>query len=489
MENTAARLGIGTSELADYAQKIGLLAKIVSGFNSVMKGLNDFMNLFNDKEDKKTAVKLTTETLNNYIKTMEANSDNIFKGDLARATVQTKAVALNNPGADDDGLVEFCNTASARAAQIVLQTYAQSISQTALDGIMNSGRGFLSNNNGPQYGALNMGTRCPQSSDPNHANDPPTWNPLDNGPTGPPPECKNWVDPTGALTDADLKAPSVNTVLETPTFQKVTQGNMTTYVPVVDASSQQNDPERYAAQQAWIAAWHYCYEVTGPAPTKPSSDNPLADDRIKMAQFDHCTALRSAFIKQCTDRLAKFSRPNCSDPNLSEICKIGMMACDAASPEMSLPFGCNKGINLYQAEYVSNMPCVGEQRLMAIAKTGQGLTAVQTRHLDMCRATQAAWKAQLAKEEKNFVDGLRGIRKLKECWAGVGATVNPTIQQSGSSPSASNSLDQPKSVSAPAMTPAKTQQTVKDYMRTKNALPVGVPFDASELQMPASVAQ
>jgi hypothetical protein len=496
---TADLLAQGTTTLAKLAQEIGIASNTVSIVTNIAEGITWLQSLFNDKIDKQTAVEATTKQLNAWIEYMIGQDALNQLLDVHNASNKTQVATQT--AAHPDALMSACRDMHVSQSVIIIAgSGGTSLSEEMLSGIENRGRSIYDNFGGPMGASIAWASRCPSSSSgSNHANDPKTWNPIDNGPNGPPPECKNWVDSTGTFTDADLKATTLGHTLEKPKLVPVPAGpGVAPGAQTFQVSS--SDPDSMKAQQFWVAADHYCYQVAGFRPTPSHKDNPLANDRIAKAQFDHCVALESAFVKQCTDMVDRHTRPNCdpSDPSFATdkpLCDASADLCLQAINKhiqftsTNLPdFKCGQDggtarLSPWQAEYLSHLLCTADDTHIGAAVGGASPSQLMGKS-DFCNLSMANWKTQQANEENGFVNGMIALQDLRSCWAGTEGQPNPSI----STPTVSN--DGGASTAPEQTTPAKRASVkTKPPVRAESSLPVGIPVSADEASLPVVVAQ
>lgn len=179
-----------------------------------------------------------------------------------------------------------------------------------------------------------------------------------------------------------------------------------------------------AAQQMWILARQYCYNVAGPRPTPPHGEAmDTADGKARRQRFDACVAQQDGFVKACGDRLAKLTRPDCANDDFKPFCDAAVQACDAAAEaHITLPpeyNDCGQGLSLYQAEYLSNILCGSTRSVQADGHNG-ATEPERVTSLVLCQLMSQAWERQIQEEDKSWMQAVQGMQESKDCYKGSG---------------------------------------------------------------------
>ncbi|MDX9689995.1 MAG: hypothetical protein RBT70_05935 [Alphaproteobacteria bacterium] len=307
----------------------------------------------------------------------------------------------------------LCNSIVARGSLPILREYASSISTPLLQGYNNRGRGKGVDGSGVQYSKDRDDARCGRYGSEN--NNPATGSILDAAP-----DCQ--ADDIGAglgYGDKAIDAASLgfDRAYTTPARRQVTDRSGNTVWEYYA------DPEDNDSQRQWLAVREYCFNAGGPRPTPPwGEDIPTPKGYESRSTFETCASRESKFAKQCLYRLAKISRPNCDDPNMTEVCNAAVKSCDAArATKLYLPpefNNCSEGLSLYQAEYIANNLCGTPRYVQALVNGGATHAEVQ-RYLLECTKAKDSWQKQIDQEEYAFNRAMYGYILHSECYAGA----------------------------------------------------------------------
>lgn len=344
--------------------------------------------------------------------------------DASVQDVQLRAamdIAANNPQPQDSEQF-VCNKIKVCQGPVFMADFARGISRVVGDGISQRYRDAMDDGNGPQYirdqiiylfGGGPEGTKYA--------------NYLDGCPDGGG-KCYDSPSATmGGFASADTSRVILNweSELQVPpmkkTEEKVNGKTIEVIEPDIKAGSQE---ERDIAQKkAWFAAVRYCYKIAGPRPTPPTKeamDTP--EGRVRRAQWEYCAAQQDHFVRMCTDRVGKLSRPDCKGSDYKDLCEASKKVCEAArDARIPLPPSlkeCDGGISLYQAEYLCNRLC-GSSRQYQAGATAGAADKEQMRNLALCSVVGNTWKRQLLREDEALDEAMTAMSVLDRCWNGA----------------------------------------------------------------------
>lgn len=409
------------SDINDLLNKF--LNKINDSWNNVGKVLSAGQQAQVETKTRLAQAEITTQTENKMTKT-DAN----LAANGAKASKSTAPAGGSLLGGGPNGTIPpvdnqiLCNTIIARQLEMIMTSFADMVSGMVAEGIDLQDRGPGGDGTGPSHVANEKKTVCGQMGD----GGPATRHSIDNDD----PSCTGQQMGGGApsLQDAHITPPDRSTPLRVPPMQQYTVNGVTALVPV---------PDDDIAEMRFLAARNYCAEVAGPRVSPPYANKMSTPEGMAvMAQFDHCESLRSVFVKQCTDRIGMLSRPDCSNPDFSDICKTAVAACSAAQASgVELPpsfNNCNDGLSLYEAEYISHAICLSGDRAAGVTGAGDRYSTA-TKQNDICAQMTAAWKKQLALEDANFNRAMADLNKLPNCWAKATGSFMTLIKSSDAS--------------------------------------------------------
>lgn len=177
------------------------------------------------------------------------------------------------------------------------------------------------------------------------------------------------------------------------------------------------------SQRRWLMAAQYCKTLAGPDPSGPQGQDVkkpkgLSENR----QMHECRAKRMELMTKCAARLAKLTRPDCSNKDYDGFCQLAVDAC-AAAKDAQLNLGsayqnCQNGLSLYQLENVSVRLCGSTRRLQSARL--QGVSEPETvAVLAECKRLKQSWEEQLDIEEQSLRKASEGIINNKACFAGI----------------------------------------------------------------------
>ena len=218
------------------------------------------------------------------------------------------------------------------------------------------------------------------------------------------------------------------------------------------------------------------------------------EGRSGMAQFYHCAANRSAFSNPCTERLGYLTRPDCSNPDNAELCQQTKASCtQAVNSGVQLPpdiKSCDDGLSQRDAEYLANLTCKSNQHFQDGANSGANHAALAGQAID-CEAAMNQWRAKEALMQANILNGMIGSLRLSEtCYAGTGAKQGRSTDRINA-PRAVRPRDGDRAeAAAPVEASSMKKASARaPSVRKDGAMPRGVPIDADQISLPATLEQ
>jgi hypothetical protein len=399
-----------TQTLAGFATQNGLYASIVAGWQSFSTALAAQMTALREMNAGVAQVHVaeyrmlmeTEEKLANA--EIDALTSNTRMGARMEAAMRSQ---IASPAEQ-----YLCNSIVARGVLPIMIEYARSVSTPLLQGYNNRARGRGTDGTGIQYAKDRDDARCGRYG--SEGNNPATGSVIDAAP-----DCQA-VDVAASMGYGDKAIDASSLGFDksyiTPARRQVTDraGN-----PVWEYYA---DPESNDAHRQWLAVREYCMNAGGPRPTPPWGEYiPTPKGYQMQSSFESCAARETKFARQCLYRLAKISRPNCDDPEMTPFCNAAVKACDAArAAKLYMPAefnNCSEGLSLYQAEYIANELCGTPRYVQAMVEGGATHDQVQ-RYLLECTKAKDSWKKQIEKEEYAFARAMYGYILHDECHAG-----------------------------------------------------------------------
>jgi hypothetical protein len=237
-----------------------------------------------------------------------------------------------------------------------------------------------------------------------------TANPIDG-------EAECISDVTGSMGqsihDAHLLPPDGVQTLTVPEMNTVTNGNVTAIYP-----SPQTTEQRF-----YMAAVDNIVRAAGPRPT------PITGQKIRTpvgymqrAMYNHCVALEGALVKQCSDVVAYYTRPNCAGQlGGSLLCMTLNSGCRAGTEgimDSSRFGGCAAGLSPYEAAFISHTGCFTNQHYMAQAAAGATHPEMINTGV-LCTAAWDAWQEYIQIKEDNCTKAMMALTEMASCWNAV----------------------------------------------------------------------
>ncbi|HAX90877.1 MAG TPA: hypothetical protein DCY07_01525 [Rhodospirillaceae bacterium] len=401
------------AELAQWVKKHEAILTIVNWIAQIVQMFQDGLVKLRQTWGASAQVQLGAQHLK--VKTEMEIAEAIINARAVDAVNSEKLVHIAEHSIPPASEQFLCNLILARQVVPVMTEFARIISSVVTRGMNERYRSKTSDGSGPQYVADAWNLKCGKYGT--------NWAPTGNIIDGVPPECRAEITPPNiGYADGDVSADTLG------------RDKIYTVPPIVNVEKEINGvtqtvrdfvpEEGNEAHRQWIMARQYCYNVAGPRVSPPwGADIDKPDGKTKYGRFATCLAQQSAFVKICSDRLAKLTQPDCSNKDFKVFCDASVQACDAArKANIVLPPAyndCGNGLSLYQAEYLSNILCGSNRRIQA-DKHGGAKDPDGTRTLMMCQLMKEAWEKRMEDEDKAFLRAVISIQNMKECWIGAG---------------------------------------------------------------------
>ncbi|MDX9689993.1 MAG: hypothetical protein EOM37_08070 [Proteobacteria bacterium] len=215
------------------------------------------------------------------------------------------------------------------------------------------------------------------------------------------------------IHDAHLLPPDGVQPLTVPELESATVGNVTAMYP-----SPQATEERF-----FMAAVNNIVRAAGPRPT------PITGEKIRTpvgymqrAMYNHCVALESALVKQCSDVVAYYTRPNCSGQQArTPLCEALNSGCSAGTEgimESGRFGGCEKGMSPYESALMAHTACFTNQHYVVQSVSGATHPEMMNTGV-LCTAAWDAWQEYIQVKEQNCTDAMMALTEMESCWNAV----------------------------------------------------------------------
>lgn len=374
------------------------------------------MGIYKDREIASAKTFIFGTMLQSHIKTLLAQQkiDAMASNTLLEQQLKNR-MNQTNPLPSDQFL---CNVLVARQAAPVMVEFSRMVSNIIRKGLDSTYRGPADNGSGPQFYSDIQRLRCGEIEN----NDLKVQHPID----GPREECSAEVslaDHTTADMDISFDTLSRDRIYQIPPVELVDHTINGRSVQVLTFVPERDNEIDAEPQRRWIKASMYCYTLAGPRPTPPYGENMNSESgKRKRAQFDFCRAKQNNLIKQCTDRLAMLTRPNCNMEEMLPFCEVAEDAC-AAAREAKIDLGpayndCRHGLSLYELENISNEMCGSSRRFQTEGFAGAS-EQDKIRILATCSHLKGAWQDRLDEEDRAFAKASLGLRDIQDCFASI----------------------------------------------------------------------
>jgi len=391
-------------DLVEWIREKAAMLKEEWHLNEIISGITALWNLLNDMfgallEAIGNATMMIVEAMATKVKAAielaQAIIDNNYMDMLLR--VKVSALADVSPP-KHKGL---CRDILINQLMIAADDYEKEVSRIAAEGIAARGRCPGCDGDGPKAVALNRKQRCNAGE----------FSELDN------PTDKSCID-TKSEGDFGRKIGGTDLMLiteavtmpkiETHTYtNKAMSEAITAIVPVAES----------AKQKLWIAQWDYIANLVGYVPTPPlAKELNVPNGQTLRAMYHHCLATQNALVKQCTDRLAFFTRPDCSDAK--ELCEMQNERCKFASKYFEIKdFGnCEQGLSPYEAYRIAHLMCLSDKYHFELKQEGMSQDDLIINN-NLCANVANTWNSLLAMKDHNCEKAASGLHNLDQCWA------------------------------------------------------------------------
>lgn len=378
---------------------------LVELYNKWAKVLNDLLNTFFDE----TVIKLINERLKTEeeMRMTSAIYENRTKDMLA--TVEAAHVARMTPPNN----TQLCRSIMLHQLVGTTMDFARELSRMIVEGINN--RSLYAGSNGPleEYrdfvarcgGDLKMGGRF----DPYCSSDKNMKLVGTDGRTG------ENLGMHGVDGSQVYEMPMIETKLYT---DPQTKKSIELHYPGKPTTDD---------QMFWLGAFNFYYDAVGHRPI-PMGGSRMATG-VGLPQrvlFNSCTADQNAFVKQCADLLAFYTRPNSSDPASQKLRERQNALCKAAKSSVDMArFGnCEKGLSVYEAYRIQEAWCLNTNHTMALKAAGATDQSAKDAN-DVCADESLALSRIEAKLRQNCTTAMAAMSALNGCWADVESFNHP----------------------------------------------------------------
>ncbi len=316
----------------------------------------------------------------------------------------------------------LCKKMLTGGMSVSTQDFEKEVSRMAAEAINDRYRCPTCDGRGPDYIGLESARRCTQGY----------GNTLVDGAKT---TCEKTLDNNASLADADISPIDGGQVYEMPAMsrQYYDSGSETEWWWYIfdDSSSFLVPNPSTDRQKLWVAAWDNIFLLAGPRPTpKHGAGMNTPVGKVQRAMFNHCAASQNALVKQCTDLLAYYTRPNCNQIETSEtswlwmkepnLCKGQQEKCLAAKDMIDIaPFSdCKEGLSPYEEDQIDQLLCKSSQHYVDMVQAGATYEKLEESS-DLCESSWIKWRAAVDKKHANCTAAVNGMQSLESCWAAV----------------------------------------------------------------------
>lgn len=403
--STVIELWGAAKEAAEEALKQGQLGQITDGlvgiFMLCVDRLDDFLErLSQGAQMRIAAAQLLTQV---RIEVAQAELDARTTDTLSKAIL--RLFVKRTPPRHE----YLCKSILALQNTAATESYEKEVSRMAAEAISNRYRCPTCSGMGPDYVGMEMKRSCKRRY----------GNPIDGVAT----DCKDTNDITGTdgrkLADANITSMDGGQIFEMPRMiSKTYKDSVTGLTIVANMPSETNLTPR---QEFWLAAWDNIFLVAGPRPSPrhgKAMKTPIG--KTQRAMFNHCVASQNALVKQATDLLAFYTRPNCTDNK--ELCDAQQKKCMAVEKILKLDEfdNCEKGLSPSEVHEIAQRMCKSSQHYIDNGLAGQSQHKM-AKTIALCEALDKSGKAYVKTKQDNYLAAIRGMQTLKPCWAAVEA--------------------------------------------------------------------
>ncbi len=404
----AANLVQAAAEKAKEVIEESNLASIISGMTGVYDLLVDQFQELNDAMKESSQAKNAALQVDAVmeITSMQAQIDAATSNTLLKAQLDT----LSQGGAPKGEYL--CKKIVAHQLTTTTQDFEKEVSRMAAEAISNRYRCPTCDGWGPDYVGKESARRCAQGY----------GNPSIDGAKA---SCEKKLSDGRSLADADLAPLDEGQSYQMPKMiSKAYTDSVTGASLVVSVPDPQNDQQRL-----WGAAWDNIFLLAGPRPTpRHGKGMKTPVGKVERTLFNHCLSSQNALIKQCTDLLAYYTRPNCEE--MPALCEAQQEKCLAATGFLDLaPYkDCGKngaitawqGLSAHETEQINQYLCKSEQNNNNLLQEGAQHKDLILDMAYLCSLSEQAWKESVALKHENYRAATQGLQKLSTCWAAVG---------------------------------------------------------------------
>lgn len=416
---TAAEVKDTLQKVKDSAAKVAELSGIGKVWNALSPLFKEGFGKFMDKMDLQTAVRVASTNAQMRVN-LKLHDDEINAAH-AQKDIEAQANRAGNHPVQEMKKNLLCSTITARQMILVMEQFAQLVSQYVMAGFVRDRAGdgvyAAARYRGMRYGLLNK-------------NDPATGNGIDGvpelfrGKTNvqlAPGLLFSFPDASLSAGTLDATAQASNRIVMTlpkinPEKMKLSETEeIAVSVPIAENGNYQ--------QQLWIAARDYCYNLMGATPLPPMGEAADVPAGISRSSRDAtCYTAQRAFLQVCADRLASLTRPNCKEDVFKPFCEASKIVCQAGIGNgMALPESyenCEKGLSLVETKLIAINMCATEARHTGALASNSTQVYQLLDGTFACDRLQAKWVEEQKKDKKRFNEAVRGMQRIPSCWSG-----------------------------------------------------------------------
>ena len=172
-------------------------------------------------------------------------------------------------------------------------------------------------------------------------------------------------------------------------------------------------------QKLWLGGLSKAFKIAGTRPPAPAA----TDNSNYANEYRNCLAAESGDLEVVAKRMARFTRPNCSDTANKAVCDAQQKLCNIALNNRGIPAGeslvkdCTKGLTLFQIQYLVHKACITDQAAIDEAGGNGGDDRAEDRN-NTCFADLENWKRENEDDLEKFNTAVVHLANIHDtCWA------------------------------------------------------------------------
>jgi len=470
--NNLAKIWGDIKKAAEWVQKETFLGKIIATLVEIYNMLKNMFGMLNDTMSTSGVVQSMSQRLR--AETMIRIHDAQVRAEAEDALAAARAGYMAKYAAPPHQ--ELCKTILVHQLVTTTNDFVREISRLTAEAVANRDRAYT-DGTGVDQAAVQYARRCSQKR---------------MGPVDGVPSCvasgsdKSEGTMGGDGIDADLSPVREGQIYEVPKFvgRIYTDPNTGATLTIQSMGTPTTDPQRF-----FVAAVDHLFLAAGSRPTPLNGDKLKTPNGIvQRTMFNHCAANENALIKQCTDRLAYYTRPNSQDPQGAAMRKAQKSLCDAIDGTIDKKrFGnCDQGLSAFEAQKLAEMWCSSVQQAIGLKAAGVSDGKVR-KASDICEMVRLTGQSMRTQMRLNCVSAMAALPGLRQCWN--------TVEALGGKSYSSNEDKAAKAArwqilpDDAAIAPEGARIHQIKATKLKQSIPQGKTMSLDEIELPVAVGQ